>query len=275
MSWVLGSVDPNIVLNLRPYKTAATMWDYLKKVYNQNNAARRFQLEHDIALFKQDSLSISEFYSQFMNLWAEYTEIVYADLTSEGLSSVQSVHETTKRDQFLMKLRSEFEGIRSNLMHRNPVPSLDACFNDMLREEQHLLTQSIIEDQKVSTVPVAYVARGKTRSHDMSVVQCFCCKKLGHYASNCPDKVCNYCKKDGHILKECPIRPPRRNVTAFTTSVDSSIPSNSVNPAPVQQNAPTASSSVTPEMVQQMIISAFSALGISGSTIREDNREGA
>jgi len=128
MSWVLGSVDPNIVLNLRPYKTATTMWNYLKKVYNQNNAARRFQLEHDITLFKQDSLSVSEFYSQFMNLWAEYTEIVYADLTSKGLSYVQFVHETTKRDQFLMKLRSEFEGIRSNLMHRNPVPSLDACF---------------------------------------------------------------------------------------------------------------------------------------------------
>jgi len=128
MSWVLGSVDPNIVLNLQPYKTATTMWNYLKKVYNQNNAARRFQLEHDITLFKQDSLSVSEFYSQFMNLWAEYTEIVYADLTSKGLSYVQFVHETTKRDQFLMKLRSEFEGIRSNLMHRNPVPSLDACF---------------------------------------------------------------------------------------------------------------------------------------------------
>jgi len=195
-SWVLGSVDPNIVLNLRPYKTAATMWNYLKKVYTQNNAARRFQLEHDIALFKQDSLSIFEFYSQFMNLWAEYTEIVYADLTSEGLSSGQSVHETTKRDQFLMKLRSEFEGIRSNLMHRNLVPSLDACFDDLLREEQRLLTQSIIEDQKLSTVPVAYVARGKTRGYDMSIIQCFCCKKLGHYASNCPNKVCGYCKKD-------------------------------------------------------------------------------
>ena len=25
MAWILGSVDPNIVLNLRPYKTATTM----------------------------------------------------------------------------------------------------------------------------------------------------------------------------------------------------------------------------------------------------------
>lgn len=43
MSWVLGSVDHNIVLNLRPYKTVVTMWSYLKKVYNQNNSAQRFQ----------------------------------------------------------------------------------------------------------------------------------------------------------------------------------------------------------------------------------------
>jgi len=33
MSWILGSVDPLIVLNLRPYKTAKTMWEYVKKVY--------------------------------------------------------------------------------------------------------------------------------------------------------------------------------------------------------------------------------------------------
>jgi hypothetical protein len=33
ISWILGSVDPLIVLNLRPYKTAKTMWEYVKKVY--------------------------------------------------------------------------------------------------------------------------------------------------------------------------------------------------------------------------------------------------
>ena len=94
------------------------MWAYLKKIYNQNNTARRFKLKHEITIFQQDRFSVFEFYSQFINRWAEYTDIVYEDLSNEGQIAVQQVHETTKRDQFLMKLRSDFEGIRSNLMNR-------------------------------------------------------------------------------------------------------------------------------------------------------------
>jgi len=116
------------------------MWDYLKKIYNQNNTAHRFQLEHEIAIFQHDSLSISKFYSPFMNLWAEYTNIFYKDLSTEGQTVVQNVHDTTKRDQFLMKLRFDFEGIQTNLLNRATVPSLDECINELLREEQHLLT---------------------------------------------------------------------------------------------------------------------------------------
>ena len=125
----------------------------------------------------------------------------------------QTVHETSKRDQFLMKLRYDFEGIQSNLMHRNPVASLDACFNALLREEHCLLTQSIIEDHKSAIVTVAYVAKGKPRSHDMRTV-----------------------------------------------------PNNSANPTPVQQRAPDPAPTMTPEIVQQMIIYAFSALGFSGKS---------
>ncbi|RVW45191.1 Acyltransferase-like protein, chloroplastic [Vitis vinifera] len=44
MTWILSSVEPHLVLNLRPYKTAAAMWNYLHTVYNQDNFARHFQL---------------------------------------------------------------------------------------------------------------------------------------------------------------------------------------------------------------------------------------
>ncbi|XP_068639293.1 uncharacterized protein [Aristolochia californica] len=140
MTWILGSVEPYFVLNLRPYKNAANMWKYLNKVYHQDNTARRFQLEYEMANFTQGSLSIEEYFSSFQNPWADYSDIAYANVPVTALSIVQAVHETNKRDQLLMKLRSDFEIARSNLMKRHPVPSLDACFSELLCEEQRIVT---------------------------------------------------------------------------------------------------------------------------------------
>ncbi|KAL5775799.1 hypothetical protein ACOSP7_013356 [Xanthoceras sorbifolium] len=185
MSWILGSIESSILLNLKPYKTSKGMWDYLKKVYNQRNTERRFQWELELSLLFQGSMSIPEFYSSFGNLWAEYTDIVYASVPPEGLIAIQSVHETSKRDQFLMKLRGKFEGIRSNLMNRNLVPLLDICLGELLREEQRLTTQVFMERKAQNSTPirVAYAARAKSKGgRDMNNIQCYSCKGFGHIA---------------------------------------------------------------------------------------------
>ena len=82
---------------------------------------------------------------------------------------------TSQRDQFLMKLRPEYEPVHASLVNRDPVPSLDACFGELLREEQRLHTQTIIKQTRVA--PVAYVAYSKGKGHDMSKTQCYSCKK--------------------------------------------------------------------------------------------------
>ena len=114
---------------------------------------------------------------------------------------------------------------------------------------------------------VACMAQGRGQQRGVSV-QCFYCKELGHIARNCSKKFCNYCKKEGHVIKECRMRPQNRQ--GFT--MHSKLGVASMAAAAVSSpSAPESSSSVssssstlTPEMVQQMIISVFSALGISG-----------
>ena len=95
----------------------------------------------------------------------------------------------------------------------------------------------------------------------MRVVQCFSCKDFGHIARDCPKKFCNYCKKQGHIISACPIRPERKQGTAYHASIGASsstaLPTASLVvpiPAPIALANPNT---LTPEMVQQMIISAF------------------
>ncbi|RDX80644.1 hypothetical protein CR513_38779, partial [Mucuna pruriens] len=85
------------------------------------------------------------------------------------------------------------------------------------------------KEQKSSNVPMAYV-------------------QFGHYASIYSKKICNYCKKDGHIINEFLTRSTRRTTTIFTTTVNSSMPSSFPNPTPIQQNAPTNVSILTPKM---------------------------
>ncbi|KAH7514307.1 hypothetical protein FEM48_Zijuj11G0075100 [Ziziphus jujuba var. spinosa] len=147
ISWILGSVESQIVLSLRSFHFAKDIWDFLKKIYHQENLARCFQLELELSEYCQGNLSIQDYYSGFLNLWAEYKELVYASVPSEGLPILQQVHEVSQRDQFLMKLRCEYELIHVNLMSRIPSPSLETCFDELFREEQRCFTQSVLENK--------------------------------------------------------------------------------------------------------------------------------
>ncbi|XP_050219954.1 uncharacterized protein LOC126675289 [Mercurialis annua] len=272
MSWILGSVEPHFILSLRPHRSAKTMWDYLKQVYDQDNNARRFQLELNIANYNQGDLSVQDYYSGFLTLWNDYSDLVTAKVSGEGLMAVQQVHKTSQRDQFLMKLRPEFEAVRASLVNRDPVPTLETCFGELLREEQRINTQNIMEQARVASnsVSVAYAVYGKGKGRDMSTIQCYSCKKYGHIAPNCLQKFCNYCKQSGHIIKECPTRPPRTN-KAYCVAAPADITA-----APTAIAAtPTSAPSLTRESVQEMIVSAFSALGLQGSDFRAGDSEGA
>lgn len=45
--WILSSVELHISLTLPAYTAAEDMWSHLRKVYNQENEARRFQLKKE------------------------------------------------------------------------------------------------------------------------------------------------------------------------------------------------------------------------------------
>ena len=101
-----------------------------------------------------------------------------------------------------MKLRLEFKTVRSNLMSRASLLRLDDCLQELLREER-LVTKTTIEQQTFVEAPLAYVATTRLPPRNISKVQCYNCKKFGHFANQCKAKICKYCKAIGHIIEEC------------------------------------------------------------------------
>ncbi|KAJ0007107.1 hypothetical protein Pint_30529 [Pistacia integerrima] len=83
----------------------------------------------------------------------------------------------------------KFMTTHSNLMNRNPVPSLDICFGELLHEQQRLTTHSAYQHDKMISNVVTYVAQGKGKGRDMQ--------------------------------KECPTRPQNRQANAYHAIVDS------------------------------------------------------
>lgn len=54
-------------------------------------------------------MSVQDYYSEFIALWAEFTDIASTYVTGDTLSRIQEIHKISRRDQFLMKLRPKFE----------------------------------------------------------------------------------------------------------------------------------------------------------------------
>lgn len=180
-----------MINNLRSFLTAKAMLDHKKVIYDQNIAAKRFQLELDIANYLQGTLSIQDFYSDFLNLWVEPFEILHVDVPKTSLAVVQNIYEVSKRGQFLMKLSTEFEVARAALLNRNPVPDLEVFVGELFREVQRLLTQnSMSHDQSnPKALTVAYSTQNTVDRRDTRHVQCFSCKQFGHIARSCTKKV--------------------------------------------------------------------------------------
>lgn len=127
------------------------------------------QLEHYISSLQQGSL-----YFWFLILvnepvgWIYWYHLFYLIIWKSWWCSICG--RNYSKGSFFYELRCEFESTRSNLMNRKSVPYLNVYLNDLLREEQRLLTQSNMEQYKSNLVPIAYVAQNKSRGRDRNNV---------------------------------------------------------------------------------------------------------
>lgn len=206
-------------------------------------------------------MSIQDYYYKFVSLWSDYTEIIYMDLSTASSTLVQDIHKTSQRNQLLMKLRLEFEPVRSNLMSRVPSPSIETCLGELLREEQWITTQAAFAQKTLGgPIYVAYTAKGKPQSRDMSNVQCYSYQKYGHVATQCNQKFYMYCKNKGHVLPECRKWPQYQsqkvNLVIMNESPPALTPIANTSPAASPATSSTSSTSLTPKMAQRMIVNA-------------------
>ena len=88
-------------------------------------------------------------------MWSEYDENKFATVSEALLPELLPLQQSSHRDQFLTKLRPKFETVGSNLMSWAPLPSLDDCLQELMREER-LDTKTTLEQHRSTKAPLAY-----------------------------------------------------------------------------------------------------------------------
>ncbi|KAA0057482.1 putative mitochondrial protein [Cucumis melo var. makuwa] len=189
ITWLSNTSIPAIHTQFDAFESAKELWDFLSTRFKSVELAHYYQLHNNLVNLNQEAgQSVNEYLAVLQPIW---TQLDQANISKDHLRLIK----------VLMGLRPEYESVRAALLHRSPLPSLDAAIQEILFEEKRLgINLSNYSDVVLAST---YSPPGASSTF------CKNCKLTGHKFIDCPKIECKYCHKPGHILDNCPIKPLR------------------------------------------------------------------
>lgn len=178
-TWIMESIDQSIAANLSPLTTTKDMWDYLCRIFKQNNEARSYHLEHEVSTLSQGSHTVQEFYSSKMMIWNEM-DMVESDIPAPVLETIVKIRQKSRSRQFLKKMHSDFEHVCAPIINRGGDKTLDVILPELIAEETQLT--SLSSSTHVSEMAF-FASFHQGKEPDLSKVQCYSCHEMGHLAN--------------------------------------------------------------------------------------------
>ena len=159
----------------------------MDRLYTQSNFAKQYQLEFDIRALQQNNLSVQEFYAAMSDLWDQLA-LTEPDVLKAFKPYIDR-REEQRLVQFLMALRSDFEGLRGSILHRTPLPTVDSVVHELIAEETRIKSHAD-KAPKTFTPAVFFVSQRPPSSNQnrprVAFDECAFCKKKNHWKANCP-----------------------------------------------------------------------------------------
>lgn len=202
MSWLLGSMTPEVSNTFMLHETAASIWNATKEMYSQkDNLSELYELEAQLKDIKQGDQAVSKYFSTLSQIWQQIDSLEdYQWTCKQDNQLFRSIKDTRRIFGFLSGLHKDYDAVRGRVLSTKPLPSINAVFSEVRQEESRMkvvMGSSSINSSETSALV------SHTTEKDKGAL--FTSKKSG--PGGYVKKYCKFCQKNGHTLEECYRRP--------------------------------------------------------------------
>ncbi|GJZ05757.1 ribonuclease H-like domain-containing protein [Tanacetum coccineum] len=182
-------------------KLAMEVWDELKETYDKIDGSVTFNLLQRIQTLKQNGTPVSEYYHKLNSLWRQYDVMIkLPECTCDANKKFKEHNDLIKLMQFLMGLDDVYYPIRSNILTRDPLPTVKTAFSIISREESHRGGSSNVSNKThatsfASNVPNQSNFSNRNRTQNNAF-------NKGRPTRN-PNLLCTNCGFTGHTVERC------------------------------------------------------------------------
>ncbi|KAD6794434.1 hypothetical protein E3N88_05330 [Mikania micrantha] len=194
LSWILNSISEELYVG-QVYSTLATeAWLDLKETYDKIDGSVIFNIHQKINSLTQNGSSVSEYYHKLTSMWKQFDATVQLPTCSCNASrEFNDFNHLIKLMQFLMGLDDIYQPVRTNLLTRDPLPTVKVAFSIISREESHR-SGSSSSGTKGQSVSFSSKSNQSFSSNNN--------KKFGR-GSNPNIPKCTHCNLLGHPVEKC------------------------------------------------------------------------
>ncbi|KAL2900712.1 Retrovirus-related Pol polyprotein from transposon RE2 [Bienertia sinuspersici] len=187
ISWILTNLSDNIKKSIMFMNSAHSMWKNLEMRFQLSNGARKYQLNKMLYETKQQGKPVNDYFTEMQVLWEELDDltvhppltVINAEVSQYVLFRNQQVEEQ-KLFQFLNGLDDINGAVRSNLLMKTPLPTVEEACNAVSQEEsQRDVLKPVKEEHE------GLVMYGSGAGTSSQPEKCSVCGKLGHTAAEC------------------------------------------------------------------------------------------
>jgi hypothetical protein len=192
----MNSVSESIAQSIVFLENVVDVWTDLKERFSQGDFVRISELQQEIYSLRQDSRSVTEFFSALKILWEELelylpipTCTCPVKCSCEAMRSARNNHNLLYVIRFLTGLNDNFDMVKSQILLMDPLPPLNKIFSMVIQHER----QGGSHPSDDSKALINFVDSKKNASKP---------SRSGSNPSG-SKRMCSFCGKDNHIVDNC------------------------------------------------------------------------